>query len=98
MVLSLEPLAEHALELTPELGDVVRVSIESLPAPQRRGIVVHVAGLDGGMASGAPSVAIGVRCRDGVVVGETSLALLLTAVDALVARHGDPRKGTDDDA
>lgn len=56
---------------------------------------MRVAGLAGGMASGKPSVGIGVFLPNGggVVVGETSLALFLAAADALRARYGDPRKG-----
>lgn len=51
-----------------------------------------VAGLDHGMRSGAPSVAFCIPLPDGsVVLAETSLALLLTASDALRARFGDPR-------
>lgn len=54
---------------------------------------IAVAGLAGGMESGAPSVAIRIDCPDGetVVVAETSLRLFLTAADALKARYGDPR-------
>lgn len=63
-----------------------------------RELVVHVidritlTGLDGGMSSGKPSVAVIIPLPDGrKVLAETSLALLLTAVDALRARYGDPR-------
>lgn len=53
---------------------------------------IEVGGLPGGMASGKPSVAFCIPLPDGrVVIAETSLALLLTAGDALKARYGDPR-------
>lgn len=53
---------------------------------------ITVAGLTGGMTSGKPSVALLVPLPDGrTVVAETSLALFLTAADALRSRHGDPR-------
>lgn len=49
--------------------------------------------LEGGMASGKPSVAIGIDLGEaGVVIAETSLVLLLSAADALRARFGDPRR------
>ncbi len=45
-----------------------------------------------GMSSGRPSVAIRLDLPGGdVVVAETSLRALLTTVDAIVARYGDPR-------
>jgi hypothetical protein len=52
-----------------------------------------VAGLRGGMQSGKPSVVIGMYLPNdgGCVIGETSLALFLSAADALKARYGDPR-------
>jgi hypothetical protein len=62
-----------------------------------QGLLLHgrditIAGLAGGMTSGKPSVAIRIDCADGrVVFAETSLTLLVTAVEALVARYGDPR-------
>lgn len=53
---------------------------------------IEIAGLAGGMASGKPSVMIRIDRPDGrVTIAETSLALLLTAADALKARYGDPR-------
>lgn len=56
------------------------------------GTVLYLAGLEGGMRSGAPSVMLAFELPDGrVVVAETSLRLLLTAADALRARYGDPR-------
>lgn len=64
-----------------------------------RSRVVHVTegmsigGLTDGMVSGKPSVAIRVDLPDSdqVVIAETSLALFLSAADALKARFGDPR-------
>lgn len=53
---------------------------------------LRIAGLSGGMVSGKPSVAIGVFLDDGgCVLTETSLALFLSAADALKAKFGDPR-------
>lgn len=53
---------------------------------------IQVTGLDGGMVSGNPSVAIRLDLPDGkTVIAETSLALFLTAADALKSRYGDPR-------
>jgi hypothetical protein len=54
---------------------------------------VRITGLAGGMESGKPSVCIGLFLphNGGCVIGETSLALFLTAADALKARYGDPR-------
>lgn len=56
---------------------------------------IRVVALEGGMESGKPSVCIGMFLPHdgGCVVGETSLALFLTAADALKARFGDPRDG-----
>ena len=54
---------------------------------------IQVTGLEGGMQSGRPSVAIRLDLEDGrVVLAETSLALFLSAADALKARYGDPRE------
>lgn len=53
---------------------------------------IAVGALAAGMASGAPSVAFCFSLPNGqVVIAETSMALLLTAADALKARYGDPR-------
>lgn len=54
---------------------------------------IKVAALAGGMQSGKPSVAICMYLPHGggCVIGETSLALFLTAADILKARFGDPR-------
>ena len=54
---------------------------------------IGVTGLVGGMASGKPSVAFRIDLDDGSsVIAETSLALFLTAADAMKARYGDPRE------
>lgn len=54
--------------------------------------LTKVIALAGGMASGKPSVALVVETPDGrAFLGETSLALFLSAADAFKARHGDPR-------
>lgn len=65
--------------------------------PELQGKKIHRADIDsmtclqGGMASGKPSVAVLVQLDDGsVVFAETSLALLVSAARAFVARHGDP--------
>lgn len=53
---------------------------------------IGVTGLEGGMKSGKPSAALRLDLPDGrIVIAETSLALFLTAADALKARYGDPR-------
>ncbi len=56
------------------------------------GQTVRLGALPNGMKSGKPSVAFGFEL-DGetVVVAEMSFALLLTAIDALKAKYGDPR-------
>jgi hypothetical protein len=60
--------------------------------PPESAVKLSIAALPAGMLSGAPSVMIRMDLGDGrVVVGETSLKLLLTAADAFRARHGDPR-------
>jgi len=56
------------------------------------GGVLAIGGLAEGTIEGKPTVMIRMTLADGTVaVGETTLALLLTAADALKARHGDPR-------
>lgn len=54
---------------------------------------IRIAALEGGMQSGKPSLCIGLFLPNngGCVVGETSLALFLSAADTLKARFGDPR-------
>ena len=53
---------------------------------------LSLAALAQGMTSGKPSVLFRFDLEDGrTVMAETSLVALLTAVDAIVARHGDPR-------
>jgi hypothetical protein len=57
------------------------------------GAHMEITGLDGGMHSGKPSVAVRLDLENGkVLIAETSLALFLTAADALKARYGDPRE------
>jgi hypothetical protein len=52
---------------------------------------ISVAALEGGMESGATSVAIRLDLPDGrVVIAETSLALFLAAGRAIVARFPSP--------
>ncbi|RPI99132.1 MAG: hypothetical protein EHM36_16475 [Deltaproteobacteria bacterium] len=53
---------------------------------------IQVAALQGGMKTGAPSVAFRIDLEDGqTVIAETSLKLLLTASDLFRAKYGDPR-------
>jgi len=56
------------------------------------GEVVRLGAFPHGMQTGKPSVAFGFEVGDeAVVVAEMSFALLLTAVDTLKAKYGDPR-------
>jgi hypothetical protein len=49
---------------------------------------IRIAGLAHGMATGAPSVAIGIEIGDDtLVLAETSLALFLNAADMLRAKY-----------
>lgn len=51
-----------------------------------------ISSLEGGMSSGLPSVSILADGPNGEqILIQTSLALYLTAADAMVARYGDPR-------
>lgn len=67
--------------------------------PELQGRKIHhvtesfkVTALAGGMESGAPSVAFCIPLDDGsVVLCETSLKIFLTAAEAFLAKHGDPR-------
>jgi len=53
---------------------------------------IQVAGLQGGMKGGSPSVAFRIDLADGrTAIAETSLKLLLTVSDLLKAKYGDPR-------
>jgi hypothetical protein len=53
------------------------------------GRLTRLAALPGGMASGRPSIALGIELDDGtVVVAETSWNLLFTAAKAVEARYG----------
>lgn len=57
------------------------------------GAHIEVGALEHGMQSGKPSAALCFSLPNGqVVLVETSLALLLSAGDALKARYGDPRQ------
>ncbi len=56
------------------------------------GQTVRLGALPRGMKSGKPSVAFGFEVgEEALVVAEMSFALLLTAVDTLKAKYGDPR-------
>lgn len=51
---------------------------------------IQIAAVEGGMQSGAPSVAIRIDLPDGrIVVAETSLRLFQMAAAALLGRFGD---------
>jgi hypothetical protein len=51
---------------------------------------IQVAGLEGGMQSGLPSVTIRIDLPNGeVVLAETSMRLFLNAAKAFMARYGD---------
>lgn len=53
---------------------------------------MRVAALESGMQSGAPSIAFGFQLPDGkYVIFDTSLKIMLTTLEAIVARYGDPR-------
>lgn len=71
------------------LKDVPRERLGHTTLPMRIGALAD------GMQSGKPSVAIAMFLPNGggCVVGETSLAMFLSAADALRARYGDPRNG-----
>ncbi len=57
--------------------------------PMRTDNIAAVCALKGGMASGAPSVAIRIDLEDGTtVIGQTSMRLFLAAADAFRARYG----------
>lgn len=51
-----------------------------------------IGGMSNGTEAGKPVVIIGVDLGERVLVAQTTLALFLTAADALRARYGDPRK------
>lgn len=82
------------------IPDAEKAAWPELQAARAAGRLVHlsddadiaIAGLSAGMQSGDPSVSFTFALPDGrVVFAETSLRLLLTAADALKAKHGDPR-------
>lgn len=67
-------------------------SLKDLQGRLEDGRLTKVILLPTGMASGKPSVSVVVETADGrAVLGQTSLALFLSAADAFKARHGDPR-------
>lgn len=73
-------------------GDNAWSDLERKSIIHLQDVVWKMAALPGGMSSGKPSVALRLDLPDGqVVVAETSLLALVTAVSAFVARHGDPR-------
>jgi len=58
------------------------------------GPMIQVAVLEGGMASGLPSVAIRLDLPDGqVVIAETSARLFCTAAKAIMAKYPDLFEG-----
>lgn len=70
----------------PDLKDHLKAGL-LLSAPD-----MELVGLADGTASGAPVVMAFLTLPDGrTVMAETTLALFLTAADALKARYGDPR-------
>jgi hypothetical protein len=82
------------------MSNVLHVTCKDGAWPELRGkTIIHlpnatiwVNGLEAGMESGDPSVAIRIDLPDGTsVITETSLRLFLTAADALKAKLGDPR-------
>lgn len=50
-----------------------------------------VGGMQNGTASGKPVVMVALVKDEHILVKETTLALFLTAADALKAKYGDPR-------
>lgn len=53
---------------------------------------ISIGGMGQGTKNGNPVVMIGIDGSDGeVIVIQTTLALFLSAADALKAKHGDPR-------
>lgn len=82
------PMMEIILHGDAAFGDVEAGKVS--PTNEK----IRVAVLEGGMESGDPSVAIGLFLPNngGVILGQTSLALFLTAADAFKARFGDPRR------
>lgn len=56
------------------------------------GKFVAVAGLPHGTQRGKPTVSVRIEVDGEVVLAETTLALFLTAADALKVKYGDPRE------
>ena len=52
---------------------------------------VTIGGMGHGTEADKPVVMIGLDMGEGVLVAQTTLALFLSAADALKARYGDPR-------
>ncbi len=58
-----------------------------------------IAVLEAGMSGGSPSVAVLLELPTGEkVVAQTSLALIATAIDMFIVKHGDPRAAVMPDA
>lgn len=74
-------------------SDLRKVEAEGKLIHLNKATSFAIAGVANGMVSGKPSVMIRVDLPEGkVLLLETSLALILSAADALRIRHGDPRK------
>jgi hypothetical protein len=77
-----------ALEVFPDMAGELRPIADKLSD----GRLVAIGGLCAGTDSGKPSVAFVIETEDGrYVLGQTTLRLLLTALDAIKAVQGDPR-------
>lgn len=78
--------AQEANSNAPTLGHLIKEGTIA------EGTDLNIGGLACGTEAGKPTVWLLVEVKDGKPVFiETTLALLLTAADALKARHGDPR-------
>lgn len=51
-----------------------------------------IGGMPKGTENGLPVVMIGLKMEEGYLVAQTTLALFLSAADAIKARYGDPRE------
>lgn len=59
--------------------------------PYEHGLLTGISALKAGMQTGRPSVTLRIEADDGrVILAETSLRLLSSAVRAFIARYGDP--------
>lgn len=73
----------------PDLAERLARSIGEIPQTED----LEIAALRGGMSSGKPSIMIRFNLPDGkVALGQTSLALFLSAAEAFKAKYGDPRR------